>query len=172
MNWSSPLNWLYWLLNFLLQMFAIWRVSIENNSSFLKLPYKNICPTTITIHKYFPRQNINVAMWSILFLIVFLKPIFNFVIVDKFLYNLQRCPGQPAHVMQQQQQDLPLSSGNSANNSKAMYSPSFYKTPYQDFSVSQAHRMSGKCHVKFRKITCSNENFAFKKDTSALNHSL
>ncbi|XP_058021192.1 endothelial PAS domain-containing protein 1 isoform X3 [Ahaetulla prasina] len=71
------------------------------------------------------------------------KSLSTSVLNDKFLYNLQRGSGQPAHVMQQQQQDLPLSSGNSANNSKAVYSPPFYKTPYQDFSVSQAHRMSG-----------------------------
>uniref|UniRef100_A0A8C6VL61 Endothelial PAS domain protein 1 n=1 Tax=Naja naja TaxID=35670 RepID=A0A8C6VL61_NAJNA len=71
------------------------------------------------------------------------KSLSTSVLNGKFLYNLQRCPGQPVHVMQQQQQDLPLSSGNSANNSKAVYSPPFYKTPYQDFSVSQAHRMSG-----------------------------
>ncbi|XP_039203406.1 endothelial PAS domain-containing protein 1 isoform X1 [Crotalus tigris] len=72
------------------------------------------------------------------------KSLSTSVLNDKFLCNLQRCPGQPVHVMQQQQQqDLPLSSGNSANNPKAVYSPPFYKTPYQDFSVSQAHRMSG-----------------------------
>ncbi|XP_070590675.1 endothelial PAS domain-containing protein 1 isoform X2 [Erythrolamprus reginae] len=71
------------------------------------------------------------------------KSLSTSVLNDKFIYNLQRCPGQPAHVMQQQQQDLPLSSGNSANNFKAVYSPPFYKTPYQDFSVSQAYRMSG-----------------------------
>ncbi|XP_070788457.1 endothelial PAS domain-containing protein 1 isoform X1 [Pituophis catenifer annectens] len=71
------------------------------------------------------------------------KSLSTSVLNDKFLYNLQRGPGQPAHVMQQQQQDIPLSSGNSANNSKAVYSPPFYKTPYQDFSVLQAHRMSG-----------------------------
>lgn len=75
-------------------------------------------------------------------------------------------------MQQQQQQELPLSSGNSANNSKAVYSPPFYKTPYQDFSVSQAHRMSGKCHVKFRKFIFNNENFTFNKDKSALNQFL
>ncbi|KAM6462884.1 endothelial PAS domain-containing protein 1 isoform 2-T3 [Liasis olivaceus] len=71
------------------------------------------------------------------------KSLSTSVLNDKFLCNLQRCSGQPVRMMQQQQQDLPLSSGNSANNPKVVYSPPFYKPPYQDFSVSQAHRMSG-----------------------------
>ncbi|XP_003225226.2 endothelial PAS domain-containing protein 1 isoform X1 [Anolis carolinensis] len=72
------------------------------------------------------------------------KSLSTSVLNDEFLCNPQRGPGQPVNMVHQQQpQHPPPSSGNSANNPKAIFSPNFYNPPYQDFSVPQAHRMSG-----------------------------
>uniref|UniRef100_A0ABM5FJ46 Endothelial PAS domain-containing protein 1 isoform X2 n=1 Tax=Pogona vitticeps TaxID=103695 RepID=A0ABM5FJ46_9SAUR len=71
------------------------------------------------------------------------KSLSTSVLNDAFLCNLQRGSGQPMNPVQEPQTQHPSpSSGNSANNPKAMFSPHFYNPPYQDFGVPQAHRMS------------------------------
>ncbi|KAH0622761.1 hypothetical protein JD844_025399 [Phrynosoma platyrhinos] len=65
------------------------------------------------------------------------------ILRDEFLCNPQRGSGQSMNMVQQQTQHPPPSSGSSANNPKAAFSPHFYNPPYQDFSVPPAHRMSG-----------------------------
>nr|ALS35219.1 hypoxia-inducible factor 2a [Phrynocephalus przewalskii] len=72
------------------------------------------------------------------------KSLSTSVLNDAFLCNPQRGSGRPMNLVQEQQTHHPsLSSGNSANNPKVMFSPHFYNPPYQDFSAPQAHRMSG-----------------------------
>ncbi|XP_044285620.1 endothelial PAS domain-containing protein 1 isoform X2 [Varanus komodoensis] len=60
---------------------------------------------------------------------------------DEFLCNPQRGSGQPVNTALQQHPLL--SSGNSASNPRAVFSPHFCSPPYQDVGVPQAHRMSG-----------------------------
>ncbi|XP_062980035.1 endothelial PAS domain-containing protein 1 [Elgaria multicarinata webbii] len=69
------------------------------------------------------------------------KSLSTSVLNDEFLCNPPRGSGQPVNMVLQQHP--PASSGNSASNPKAAFSPHFYNPPYQDFSVLQAHRMSG-----------------------------
>ncbi|XP_042303901.1 endothelial PAS domain-containing protein 1 isoform X2 [Sceloporus undulatus] len=71
------------------------------------------------------------------------KSLSTSVLNDEFLCNPQRGSGQSVNMVQQQPQHPPPSSGSSANNPKAVFSPHFYNLPYQDFSVPPAHRMSG-----------------------------
>ncbi|KAL8185270.1 UNVERIFIED_CONTAM: hypothetical protein K2H54_044249 [Gekko kuhli] len=70
------------------------------------------------------------------------KSLSTSVLNDEFLCNPQRGSGQLLNMAQQQPQ-LPPSSGNRADHPKATLSPHFYNSPYQDFRVPQARRMSG-----------------------------
>ncbi|XP_060103719.1 endothelial PAS domain-containing protein 1-like [Heteronotia binoei] len=70
------------------------------------------------------------------------KSLSTSVLNDEFLCNPQRGSGQLLNMAQRQPQ-LPPSSGNPADHPKAAFSPHFYSSPYQDFRVPQAHRMSG-----------------------------
>nr|XP_056708719.1 endothelial PAS domain-containing protein 1 isoform X1 [Euleptes europaea] len=70
------------------------------------------------------------------------KSLSTSVLNDEFLCNPQRGSGQPLN-MEQRQQQPPPSSGNPADHPKATFSPHFYSSPYQDFRVPQARRMSG-----------------------------
>ncbi|XP_061481416.1 endothelial PAS domain-containing protein 1 isoform X2 [Rhineura floridana] len=76
------------------------------------------------------------------------KSLSTSVLNDEFLCKPQRGSGQPPMNVVQQQQQLqgrhpPPCLGNSADMSKAAFPPHFYRPPYQNFSVPQAHRMSG-----------------------------
>ncbi|XP_066480770.1 endothelial PAS domain-containing protein 1 isoform X2 [Tiliqua scincoides] len=72
------------------------------------------------------------------------KSLSTSVLNDEFLCNPQRGSSQPMNMVQQQQpQQPPPSSGSPADNPKVMFSPHFYGPSYQEFSVPQAHRMSG-----------------------------
>ncbi|XP_077193276.1 endothelial PAS domain-containing protein 1 [Paroedura picta] len=70
------------------------------------------------------------------------KSLSTSVLNDEFLCNPQRGTGQLLKMAQQPPQ-LPPSSGNPADRPKANFSPHFYRSPYQDFRVPQARRMSG-----------------------------
>ncbi|XP_053168131.1 endothelial PAS domain-containing protein 1 isoform X2 [Hemicordylus capensis] len=86
------------------------------------------------------------------------KSLSTSVLNDEFLCNPQRGSGQLMNMVQRrrQSQQLPPSSGNPANNPKAVFSPHFYSPPYQDFNVPQAHRMSG---VTSRLLGPSSESY-------------